>query len=203
MWAFVVRSRAAVRFPAQPVRYIRTTRSVSSESYQQRRQQRKIETAKRTLGVLSSHEFQGAKDLRLVYLEAAKLCHPDIQDKEDMVGDSHDFCEVTEAYEFLQTTLTGRAASLYDITKEEEEAFRSACQDWLGVSAEVVEESKKCPMFRDWLSGRSESAQHWRSFFSINGGLAPMLQKNIAGFINRGTEPVEESTTTPRRRKRR
>mmetsp|Transcript_3876 Transcript_3876/g.5074 ORF Transcript_3876/g.5074 Transcript_3876/m.5074 type:complete len:206 (-) Transcript_3876:70-687(-) len=130
-------------------------------------------------------------ELRDAYFTAAKLCHPDSKpsmnkkgNNGDHVDDSSwDFLEVTKAYEFLQTR-GGKGSNkekYYDekhiIHKTDEDNFRDACRDYLGVDAETVEESKRCPLFREWLKGKTDAAFHWNNFFMLNGGLAPMLNE--------------------------
>ncbi len=148
---------------------------------------------------LSHHDSWTQKELRDAYFTAAKQCHPDVRhqngdndnDAEQMKADlSNQFLEITEAYELLQTYggVGGKARPHHDgsdknpdenynyITLTEEQQFRQACIEYLGIDAEIVEESKRCPMFRKWLKGRSVDAFHWNLFLMKNGGLAPMLR---------------------------
>eukprot|EP00547_Thalassionema_nitzschioides_P005910 CAMPEP_0194201418 /NCGR_PEP_ID=MMETSP0156-20130528/1695_1 /TAXON_ID=33649 /ORGANISM="Thalassionema nitzschioides, Strain L26-B" /LENGTH=144 /DNA_ID=CAMNT_0038926605 /DNA_START=247 /DNA_END=681 /DNA_ORIENTATION=+ len=134
-----------------------------------------------------------ARELRQAYLQAAKLSHPDL----NRHTSRYDFQAVTEAYEFLSSQQKqGTLGDDLGITAQEEEYFRESCQDWLGVSADVVEESKKCPMFREWLQGKTDAAMLWNSFFSLHGGLAPMLRPPAALLEGEGV------TATRTRRKR-
>ena len=123
--------------------------------------------------------------LRQSYFQAAKRCHPDLMKSES--GSNNDsrsatklFLQITDAYEFLLPhTIQGRNAdSDYSIkmTKDEEMEYREACELWLGLSAEAVEDTKRCPLFRQWLMGNTDSAIKWNMFLCLNGGLAPRLQ---------------------------
>lgn len=160
------------------------------------------------------------KELRLIYLEAAKQCHPDmVQGKEgddEEEVDKRDFRQVTEAYELLQRFVikgpkTGNDDddAFLGISEKDEEEFRRACQSWLGIPAEVVEESKRCNIFRNWLDGNTDAAQHWRNFFAIHGGLAPMLRPAIAELESGvGTDtisgvPIGDEGTEERKKVRR
>jgi hypothetical protein len=121
------------------------------------------------------------------------------------------FIRVTEAYEFLLNKITGQQAvassnNVVDMTYEEitiqqEADFRVACENVLGLTAETVEESKRCPLFRAWLHGRSGSAKRWQSFLMQHGGLAPMLRPVtlLAAASTNNTGPLEKSKS---RRKR-
>lgn len=129
-------------------------------------------------------------------------------------GGGEDFCRVTEAYERLlgsKDVVVELSAGEDDekggtvswkniISREEEEEYRRACQDVLGIPAEIVEESKQNPMFRHWLHGNTDGAQHWRAFFAVHGGLAQKLVQPVA-FIESGQDLV--SFETRRRRRRR
>jgi len=127
-------------------------------------------------------------DLRNAYFTAAKLCHPDLNKTKDSDELSSKFLKITEAYEYLQQhnatnpLMKRRGAKEEDIdwthyiSKSEEQLYRDACQDILGLDAETVEESKKCSLFRDWLKGKTDAAFHWNNFFMLHGGLAPMLR---------------------------
>jgi hypothetical protein len=121
------------------------------------------------------------KDLRDAYFTAAKLCHPDLNKTKSNGNLTERFLKITEAYELLQKRNTGFDDDEIDmthiITKTEEQMYRDACRQCLGLDAETVEESKKCPLFRDWLKGQTDAAFTWSNFFMSHGGLAPMLRK--------------------------
>jgi hypothetical protein len=93
---------------------------------------------------------------------------------------SSDFIHLTQAYELLRSEATGNKDAMGSyptaLSPSEEEEYRLACENQLGLTAEIVEECKKNPGFLMWLSGRSDSAHHWRSFFALHGGLGPRLQ---------------------------
>lgn len=157
-------------------------------------------TSARKLLRIRHDEAITPKALRLAYFEAAKGCHPDsdadCENKEHLV---QQFLKVTDAYEFLQgnAVVVGAAADL-GITEQQERVYRQACQDWLGLDAEIVEESKKCPMFRQWLTGKEKAAQTWSNFFQIHGGLAPMLRPRAALLEDHS---IKTNSSTRRRRK--
>jgi len=130
-----------------------------------------VDAARKVLGLEGDVT---TRQLRLAYLHAAKQCHPDLAKNKS--GD--DFRRVTNAYELLQSGVIPDAD--LGITIREEESFRQSCQEWLGVTAEVVEESKRCPIFREWLEGRTDSAFRWKVFFALHGGMAPMLRPPTA-----------------------
>jgi len=169
-------------------------------------------------------------DLRDAYFRAAKKCHPDIQQetrKDHIHNLSSKFMQATDAYEFLQKNrIIWKSNTIYDqgqtihknskdnyywsveenedvdskIPETEEEAFREACLEYLGLQAESVEESKRCPLFRDWLRGNTEGAQHWKIFFMFHGGLAPRLNRTSA-LINDGGKNGSVSNKRIRRRR--
>jgi hypothetical protein len=171
------------------------------------------------------------KELRTSYFKAAKLCHPDSQSPrptvdnlsaepaivaEDTAEDK--FILVTNAYEYLRQQLTivsSQNSNDDDVLNEtEEEQYRAACMSWLGQPAEIVEESKRCPLFRQWLFGRTDAAFYWQSFFMLHGGLAPQLRRTTPTLQLSGShsanrsESLEAHTTTqvadgPRPRRRR
>ena len=130
-------------------------------------------------------------DLRDAYFHAAKRCHPDstFQKQSDDVNVfdlTSKFMQLTDAYEYLQK----QNDQPFDeddheikISETEEEIYRENCREVLGLQAEVVEESKRCPLFRDWLRGNTDAALHWKIFFMLNGGLAPKLNpvSNLIG----------------------
>jgi hypothetical protein len=115
---------------------------------------------------------------------------------DDSVDSGERFRLVTDAYELLQEAIVGlRRASMakknqdndddddenvYDehdtITEKEEQIYRRACWDVLGLPAEIVEEAKQTPQFREWLQGRTDAAIIWQSFLLQHGGLAPQLR---------------------------
>lgn len=134
------------------------------------------------------------KQLRHAYFAAAKRCHPDIVknnnngDETTKEDDGHaDFLELTAAYEHLSRTVThgDEWGDDFVVSADEEADFRAACEMSLGVSAEIVEECKRSPIFRRWLSGRTDAAHTWRDFLTKNGGLAPKLQP-VAGELPSG-----------------
>jgi hypothetical protein len=145
--------------------------------------------AQRMLGLREGETFTSL-ELRDAYFTSAKQCHPDLVSGS---GDDEDiqraatvaFFKISDAYELLRGHVVGfggngdgNGYSSDEIAASEEESFREACWQWLGVSPEIVEESKKCPMFRQWLlsAGKSHSAETWLNFFSLNGGFAPRLR---------------------------
>jgi hypothetical protein len=172
------------------------------------------------------------KELRAAYFQAAKQCHPDSQQSQSSnaqqftsstVGTSDDtpeerFIVVTNAYEYLRQQLSvvrtkpsGHGSSnnkdedddevLTD--KEEEERYRAACFEYLGQPAEIVEESKRCPLFRQWLFGRTDAAYYWQSFFMMHGGLAPQLRIRPPTLQLEQNSNVDAATITLEQRPRR
>jgi DnaJ-class molecular chaperone len=134
------------------------------------------------LPVEPHHSFT-VVELRDSYFRAAKRCHPDVvaqsspgESSTSTSPSSTDFVRLTQAYELLQQEASSADATNFVSTPSEEEEFRVACEQQLGLSAEIVEECKQNPGFLQWLSGRSDSAHHWRSFFSQHGGLGPRLK---------------------------
>ncbi|KAL3806550.1 hypothetical protein ACHAXA_010758 [Cyclostephanos tholiformis] len=166
--------------------------------------------AKSLLGFAEDEKFS-IRELRHAYYEAAKRCHPDVVRPQQSGGDgdsdsSLDFRDITEAYEHL---LGGDHSSQFSkeelaniVSISEDEEYRLACHAKLGLPAEIVEESKQNPMFRRWLTGNTDAAHHWRSFFAAHGGLIPKLRPP-AGYLEHGGEraPVMKSET--RRKKSR
>ena len=136
------------------------------------------------------------KVLRSAYLQAAKECHPDTQDIDECKHEaSQKFRLVTEAYEvLLGTKMASDDVNDHGITDQEETEFRRACQERLGLPAEIVEESKTCPAFRQWLEGKTDAAHHWRVFFIQHGGLAPQLRPPAAGLLESNVKPSKSST---------
>lgn len=157
------------------------------------------------LGFLKDERFT-IRELRNAYFEAAKLHHPDVaaQQAEDCL--SLDFRDITEAYEHL---LSGDHDIQYSkeemaniVTISEEEEYRQACRENLGLPAEIVEESKQNPMFRRWLTGNTDAAHHWRGFFAAHGGLAQKLRPP-AGYLSEGGKDRIVRKSDTRRRKSR
>ena len=75
------------------------------------------------------------------------------------------------------------------VTVSEEDEYRQACESVLGLSAEIVEESKQNP-------------HYFRVFFAGNGGLAQKLRPP-AGYLGRGEEAVVKKSETRRKRPKR
>jgi hypothetical protein len=138
-----------------------------------------VSSAMKMLG-LSASDRISSKVLKDAYFQRAKECHPDSNHKFNSVEDatSH-FVRLTDAYEFLTNCSVSNSAEDLGINNiipiSEEEDYRRACMSSLGLTAEAVEESKRCPLFRQWLRGRSDSAAYWNSFLMLHGGLAPRL----------------------------
>lgn len=166
-----------------------------------------LQSAEQLLGLTDKPRYT-ARELRMAYFGAAKRCHPDSSHEEkarDMAPTdaARRFLAVTEAYELLRTTgadgggdAAWPEAEASFVTKTEEEEFREACKEWLGLPAETVEESKKCPLFREWLQGGTDAACHWSNFLFLHGGLVPKLRPPSA-LLGEG------KVTGPRRRRRR
>jgi len=136
-----------------------------------------ISSARAVLGLSSITGTVSTRELKEAYFKKAKECHPDSSSSSDTA--SH-FIHLTDAYEFLRNQSTdiglhehGRSEIISNISEEED--YRRACISSLGLPAEVVEESKRCPLFRQWLRGRSDAASYWNSFLMLHGGLAPRL----------------------------
>jgi hypothetical protein len=156
-----------------------------------------------SLKLLSLEKHFTARELRDAYFQAAKKCHPDTTAGDsDKAHASNMFLEITEAYEALQIYCangkTFSGSKQYNeadfITKTDEQYYREAVKETLGIDAEVLEESKKCPMFRIWLKGGSHMAFHYNIFLMRHGGLAQMLPPKKIAQISQGA--------TRRRRKR-
>ena len=176
--------------------------------------------AKSMLGFSEDQQFS-IRELRHAYFEAAKRYHPDVARRSQQQNDEKntditiptiDFRDITVAYEHLlncdhhlQHNNTSFSTEDMEniITIDEDEEYRQACQSQLGLPAEIVEESKRNPMFRKWLLGNTDSAHIWRVFLSSNGGLAQKLRP-IAGYLGKGGEVgVVKKSETRRRRPRR
>lgn len=161
-------------------------------------------------------------DLRDAYFAAAKFCHPDSNKNATLSQDEStiQFLQVTEAYEILQTdtrTRTGKGGKSklntekddddhnnpFVIQKSAEEEYRTACREFLGLDAETVEESKRCPLFREWLKGNTDAVFHWNRFFMVNGGLAPMLNRKRVLKLSDGDDGSGSNSNGSRRRRRR
>ena len=138
-----------------------------------------------------------------------------IKEKKDMDEETrkehltNQFHAITEAYELLQKhSNIGSSSSQQHqpstneyITKSEEEHFRQACIEFLGVDAEIVEESKRCPLFREWLKGRTVDAFLWNTFLMKHGGLAPMLRKKKVANLAAGDDGSFVGGKSRRRRR--
>jgi hypothetical protein len=136
-------------------------------------------------------------ELRNAYFELAKRTHPDLQNQETS-DTSVDFRDITEAYEHLlrfELSKNGNTTIKETdvISKEEEQIYREACLSVLGISAEIVEESKQNAMFRHWLGGNTDGAQYWKAFFAVHGGLAQKLRAPAAFLEGGGGRPSFES----------
>lgn len=186
--------------------FLSTSKSTSSSS-----------SIQKSLRMLSLTKHFTAKELRDAYFESAKRCHPDVQPQRRSLHSDHMnidqkaestnmFLEITEAYEELQKYIaSGRKVSgsigstthsnddygnINEnelITKSEEHYYREAVKETLGIDADVLEESKKCPMFRLWLKGGSHMAFHYNIFLMRHGGLAQMLPTKEVAKISEGT----------------
>jgi hypothetical protein len=125
-------------------------------------------------------------DSHTVFVFILCINHVPDTSKSDAADAQDRFIRVTEAYEFLLEKITGQAVDSSssdvidvrdeDVTMQQEADFRVGCKEMLGLTAEKVEESKRCPLFREWLKGRTDSAYLWQSFLMQHGGLAPMLR---------------------------
>lgn len=163
--------------------------------------------AKSMLG-FTEHCRPTVRELRHAYFEAAKLHHPDVvqQRNDEDEPSTHkllDFRDITIAYEhLLQSAHVSHTSSQEPIiTIDEEEEYRTACLQILGIPAEIVEESKKNPMFRQWLMGKTDAAMHWKMFFSQHGGLAEKLRPRVSLEGGSHNEVVRKVET--RRKKKR
>lgn len=168
-----------------------------------------LQSAERLLGLTDSPRYT-ARELRDAYFDAAKSCHPDSTHEAKArkslapIDAARHFLEVTEAYELLRS---GKNASFQSdasfVTKSEEQEFRDACKEWLGLDAETVEESKRCPLFRRWLQGGTDAACHWNNFFFLNGGLVPKLRPPAALIGEGGSSSSSSAGPGARRRRKR
>mmetsp|Transcript_6839 Transcript_6839/g.8525 ORF Transcript_6839/g.8525 Transcript_6839/m.8525 type:complete len:235 (+) Transcript_6839:121-825(+) len=167
-------------------------------------------------------------ELRDAYFKSAKLCHPDSSSanrKGDDEACTLQFLEITEAYELLGRRKGGANGVMdrnrndsganddyshtdddFIIHRSAEEQFRIACREHLGLDAETVEESKRCPLFREWLKGKTDASFHWNNFFMKNGGLAPMLNPKKVHRLSQGNldrDGYGNTRTKVRRRRKR
>ena len=71
------------------------------------------------------------------------------------------------------------------------------------MDAEIVEESKRCPLFREWLKGRTVDAFLWNLFLMKHGGLAPMLRRKKVLNLTEGNGKKGDSNEKKRPRRRR
>lgn len=159
--------------------------------------------AKSMLG-FTEHCQPTIRELRHAYFEAAKLHHPDVlrQRQNEQSMTVLDFRDITIAYEhLLQSPFSQSPTSEPIITVDEEEEYRTACLEILGIPAEIVEESKKNPIFRQWLMGKTDAAMHWKMFLSQHGGLAEKLRPRVQLAKGDGNGVVRKVET--RRRKKR
>jgi hypothetical protein len=195
------------------------------------------EKALRILGLGSTNAQQQVHvhlltqpQLRKAYLAAAKRYHPDTIHittvDPDQEEDKHQrrteaakkFHLVSEAFEALQSRISGTKMSGYSWSDEreeeestadgaygngnlssyeEEQSFRQACIDVLQVPAHIVEEAKRDPAFLQWLQGNTDAAHLWRDFLHQHGGMAPVLATSNArqpSFLPlKGAGPVRRS----------
>lgn len=104
----------------------------------QQQQRRLISTtaAKSMLG-FNKETIPTVKELRHAYFEAAKQCHPDMQRQNEKEGKPTqlDFRLITEAYEHLLNGDHVRESNDFEISIEEEEQYRQACLQVLGIPA--------------------------------------------------------------------
>lgn len=134
------------------------------------------------------------RDLKNAYRQKCLLLHPDHSSlsKEEA---SHVFIMMSKAYELLQRCTATADNRLdpnkddFDMTEEEEADYRESCKMWLAVDADIVEESKANEGFREWLKGRTDSADHWRCFFYAHGGLAPKKLR-MPALIGSGDQKI-------------
>lgn len=172
--------------------------------------------AKSMLGIPPEYQYT-IRELRHAYFEAAKLHHPDVlkrqqqqQERSDSNNNNnettfYDFRDITNAYEHLlhssNDPLQQSPSSEPIITHDEETEYRTACLEILGIPAEIVEESKKNPMFRQWLMGKTDAAMHWKMFLSKYGGLAEKLRPRVQIVRGDGEEGVRRVDGRRKRRR--
>ena len=137
------------------------------------------------------------QELRTAYFQASKKLHPDVSNLDKAAATAH-FLQMTDAYELLSEHLKQQEKSDADggnqsqdiyMTRDEEAEWRRACDAWVGVSAELVEELKADPAFREWLMLSEPDAEHWRLFLFNHGGLSffPLRpQLSSSGSDNEG-----------------
>mmetsp|Transcript_63088 Transcript_63088/g.86725 ORF Transcript_63088/g.86725 Transcript_63088/m.86725 type:complete len:183 (-) Transcript_63088:659-1207(-) len=139
-------------------------------------------------------------ELRDAYYKRCFENHPDVQPLESAVAASERFVNLNSAYELLRQCKSSspggesagfnRAASTANGQELDDEAgYRQSCSDWVGCSAELVEELKADPLFRLWVKGDTYSAEHWRTFLTSHGGLAP---RTLRGIISPGLASKKE-----------
>ena len=169
-------------------------------------------STREALGVLGMQsKTYTTKELRDAYFTAAKQCHPDVansQQSSTSVESSEPFDTgerfrlITMAYERLKsgTLTTPDDDGSATVPQDEQLQYRAACNQILGVPAEIVEECKRDPKFRHWLGGNTDAAIFWRNFFAVHGGLAPMLEEP-AGLL--GSNPTGKSRINARRKRSR
>ena len=164
------------------------------------------ESAKSLLGL--EHDTFTVRELRQAYFEAAKLHHPDAVKHtriDTLNGKIPDFIEITVAYEHLlqssqSTDNHDSSTNIHNIIDHDEETeYRTACLDILGIPAEIVEESKKNPMFRQWLMGKTDAAMHWKMFLSKYGGLAEKIRPRVQ--VAEGKKAAVRKVDTRRKRR--
>ncbi len=159
------------------------------------------------------------KELRTAYFQAAKKCHPDSMPSagtaaaplsSDASAEDR-FIMVTNAYEYIRQQLISVGSTMKEdidddstMDIDEEEKYRKACFEYLGQPAEIVEESKRCPLFRQWLFGRTDAAYYWQSFFMVHGGLAPRLRTSKQSLLSQQStmNAIDKTAATVQRRKR-
>jgi hypothetical protein len=151
------------------------------------------------------------RELRDAYFTAAKQCHPDVakSHQQEWSTTSNDnnpidtgerFRLITIAYERLKssTLTTPDEDGSSSVPQDDQMHYRAACDEVLGVPAEIVEECKRDPKFRHWLGGNTDAAIFWRNFFAVHGGLAPMLDEP-AGLL--GSNEKHTSKINARRKR--